>query len=585
MSPIRQLWFVLSPRRKAQLLGAAGLLILIGLVEMASLGLFGALLQVLTSPEGRVSGLGSKISAFLSFHGLAKSNLSGTELVKWLALGFGLAVSSAGFLRVLATWLSCRLTAALGTDVTTEVYERSLNQDYEEHIRHRAGELVSLVRDKTSEVVGVIFYLLNLFTSMIVGLLIVSGLVVLDPVFFIATVAFMGSFYGACGLFARRRMLSNSRKNAEGATQITKAVQEGFGNFRDIILDGSQKFYAKIFREAESRTRQASSNNIFLSMAPRYLTETAAMLFFIGILWWGAAYAENFRETLPRLGVLAMGAQRLMPLVQQGYMSWAVLTGSAAATRKVLEVLSQDVRPRVAKDLEPLPFRRDFKFKDVSFRYAETTPWVLRELNFQMKKGDRIGLVGTTGSGKTTFADLLMGLLWPTQGKIFVDGKPLKREDLARWRRNIAHVPQDIFLADASFAENIALGCESCQIDMVRVREAARRAQIASFIESKPRGYLEEIGDRGRNLSGGQRQRIGIARALYKNAQVLIFDEATSALDEQTELAVLESIGKLSADFTLLIVTHRPAPLKICSRYFDVKTKTEKKQNHGSTCC
>jgi len=555
-----------------QTLMAMGILVWIGLLEIASLALFGVLLQMLAMPEAESGKFPPLLRNLFSMLGVSEWDSGGLGAISWAALLFGGAMMAAGSCRIFVTWLCCRLTAALGTDVTTEVYERCLRQNYEEHIAYRAGELVSLVRDKASEVVSVIFYLLNLASSAVVGLLIVSGLVFLDPAFFVLTVAILGSFYGVCGLWSRRRMGRNSRINAEGTTLITKAVQEGFGAFRDIILDGSQKIYARIFREAEYRTRRASAANIFLSMTPRYLTETAAMVVFAGILWWGATFGENFRETLPRLGVLALGAQRLMPLIQQGYMSWAVLTGSAVATRMVLEVLSRKSDPHGATDLEPLPFRQSVQFQDVSYRYGESKPWVLEKLNYHLKKGDRVGVVGTTGSGKTTLADLLMGLLWPIEGKILVDGKPLQRADLPRWRKNIAHVPQDIFLADASFAENIALGCEQGQIDMQRVREAARKAQISSFIESKPRGYLEEIGDRGRNLSGGQRQRIGIARALYKNAEILVFDEATSALDNQTERAVMDSIQQLGEDLTIVIITHRPSILELCNEVLEINT-------------
>lgn len=553
-----------------QILMTGGVLVWIGLLEIASLALFGVLLQMLAVPEAGSGKFPPILRNFFSFFGVHGWESPGLGAISWAALLFGGVMMVAGSCRILVTWLCCRLTAALGTDVTTEVYERCLSQNYEEYITYRAGELVSLVRDKASEVVSVIFYLLNLATSLVVGLLIVSGLVFLDPVFFVLTVAILGSFYGICGLWSRRSMGRNSRINAEGTTLITKAVQEGFGAFRDIILDGSQKIYARIFREAEYRTRRASAANIFLSMTPRYLTETLAMVVFAGILWWGATFGENFRETLPRLGVLALGAQRLMPLIQQGYMSWAVLSGSAVATRMILEILQREPVDRTVPKADALPFRNSLVFRNVSFRYGQDKPWVLRDFHLSLHKGERIGVIGKTGSGKSTFVDILMGLLLPTAGEILVDGKILTWGELPRWRKNIAHVPQDIFLADASFAENIALGCEPGQIDMARVRTAARQAQIADFIESKPRGYREEVGDRGRNLSGGQRQRLGIARALYKQAQILVFDEATSALDGKTEQAVMESIHQLDPQFTVVMITHRPSVLAGCTQVVDL---------------
>jgi ATP-binding cassette subfamily B protein len=196
---------------------------------------------------------------------------------------------------------------------------------------------------------------------------------------------------------------------------------------------------------------------------------------------------------------------------------------------------------------------------------------VLRDVNLSIRRGERIGIVGETGSGKSTLVDLLMGLLEPTTGELLVDGVPVRGEQLRRWRGAIAHVPQSIFLADASIAENIAFGVPSACIDQARLEKAAGQAQIASFIHSLANGYETRVGERGVRLSGGQRQRIGIARALYKQAAVLVFDEATSALDEATEAEVIEAIEGLSIDLTIVMIAHRLSTLKRCGRLVSIK--------------
>ena len=198
------------------------------------------------------------------------------------------------------------------------------------------------------------------------------------------------------------------------------------------------------------------------------------------------------------------------------------------------------------------------------FRYSSDTPWVLDGFNLTISKGARVGFVGSTGSGKSTTLDLLMGLLMPTEGELLVDGQPVSGNRLRAWQRTIAHVPQSIYLADATLAENIAFGVPRDAIDLQRVQQAARQSQIADFIENRPEGYRAYVGERGIRLSGGQRQRIGIARALYKQASVLVFDEATSALDNATEQAVIDAIESFNRDLTILLIAHRLTTVRRC---------------------
>jgi ATP-binding cassette subfamily B protein len=274
--------------------------------------------------------------------------------------------------------------------------------------------------------------------------------------------------------------------------------------------------------------------------------------------------------------MLALGAQRLLPLMQQLYGNWSVVVGNKAALIDVLALLNQPVPKQASEpDPEPVAFNQSIRFENLGFQYSRNSPWVLDGVELTISKGARVGIIGSTGSGKSTLLDLLMGLLEPTRGKIMVDGCVLDQTNQRAWQRTVAHVPQSIFLSDASIAENIAFGISAGKIDFNRVRTAAQQAQISDFIESRVEGYGAAVGERGVRLSGGQRQRIGIARALYKQASVLIFDEATSALDNETELAVMHTIEGLSKDLTLFIIAHRLTTLKNC----DVVIKLEGGKN------
>ena len=275
--------------------------------------------------------------------------------------------------------------------------------------------------------------------------------------------------------------------------------------------------------------------------------------------------ASSVAAALPALGAMGLGAQRLLPLLQQLYGNWAVVAGSQGALADVVDLLDQPL-PHDAHELgpDPLPFEKAIVFDNVRFRYSSAGPWVLDGIDLVIPKGSRVGFVGRTGSGKSTALDLLMSLLEPTQGDILVDGQSIRSELRRAWQRTIAHVPQSIYLADTTVTENIAFGVAKEQIDLNRVRQAAIQAQMVDFIEKRPEGYDTLVGERGISLSGGQRQRIAIARALYRQATVLIFDEATSALDGTTETALMSAIAKLDRDLTILIVAHRLTTLRHC---------------------
>jgi ATP-binding cassette subfamily B protein len=278
-------------------------------------------------------------------------------------------------------------------------------------------------------------------------------------------------------------------------------------------------------------------------------------------------------NAIPVLGALALGAQRLLPVLQLAYAGWSSIRGSQASLADALDLLDQPMPAHADAPLPaPLPFKHSITLKGLAFRYAENTPWVLQHgLTLSIQKGSRIGIIGTTGSGKSTLLDILMGLLQSPHGDLAIDGIKITEKNQRSWQAHIAHVPQAIFLADTSIAENIAFGVPVAQIDNNRVREVAKKAQVAQAIESWPEQYDTLVGERGEKLSGGQRQRIGIARALYKRADVIVFDEATSALDNDTERAVMEAIENLGDELTVIIVAHRLTTLKNCTEVVELE--------------
>jgi len=264
--------------------------------------------------------------------------------------------------------------------------------------------------------------------------------------------------------------------------------------------------------------------------------------------------------------------------LQQAYSAVSSIKGEQASLQDTLDLLDQPL-PKYANNPEVLriPFRNQISLNGVSFRYPNQDDWVLRNISLIIKKGSRVGFIGTTGCGKTTLLDIVMGLLQPTSGTLEIDGVNITLENNRNWQSQIAHVPQAIFMADCSIEENIAFGIPMNQIIQEKVRFAAQQAQIANDIEAMPKKYQTIVGERGMQLSGGQRQRIGIARALYQEAKVIVFDEATSALDYKTEQSVINAIENLSKEPTFLIIAHRISTLKNCSQIVELSGGTIKR--------
>ncbi|MDA7434757.1 ABC transporter ATP-binding protein/permease [Synechococcus sp. AH-601-J22] len=565
------IWEHLSRRRRIQLGCLLVVMLASGGAELVSLGTVLPFLAVLSDPERLweqpiVQALAARV-------GFTQSN----QLFLPASLAFAAAAVLAAVVRLANLWLNGRLAAAVGSDLSCEAYRRTLYQPYGLHVQRNSSAVITSTTTQINLTVVALNSLLQLITSAVVAASLLTGLLVINAPMALAAAALFGSAYGVLANTARQELRRNGQKIVDASSQQLKALQEGLGAIRDVLLDGSQPTYLKIYREADRPQRQLRAKNIFLSAFPRYALEALGMVAIALLGGFLVLQRGSGAAVIPLLGALALGAQRLLPALQQIYSGWASLKGTDAAFQAVLAMLNQPLPPLVCV-AKPLPLREGISLVGVHFRYGLEQPEVLSRLDFEIRRGERIGLIGSTGGGKSTTVDLLMGLLEPTTGKVLVDGEDLHHpeypERLVAWRSSIAHVPQSVYLADSSIAENIAFGVPLDQIDFALVKHAAAKAQIASFIESSMDGYKSFVGERGIRLSGGQRQRIGIARALYKQASVLVFDEATSALDSGTELAVMEAINGLSESLTVIMIAHRLSTLKSCDRVIRLEQGT-----------
>ena len=541
-------------------------MILASIAEVISLGAVIPFLSILTAPE------------MIYKHDLMKpvieilSITSAEQLLLPITTTFILAVILAGVLRLTLLYVMTRLSYATGADLSINIYRRTLYQDYSVHISRNSSEVINGIITKTGTVIGgVIIPTLTLTSTLITIVAILGALFLIDIVVALSASIGFGVLYGVVIRYTRKKVSNNSVIIANQSTQMIKSLQEGLGGIRDVLIDASQPFYCNLYRNADLPLRRASGNNLFIRQSPRYVMEVVGMTLIAVIAYAMSLRVNGISSAIPILGALALGAQRLLPSLQQAYSAYSGLKGAQASFKDVLVLLDQPL-PLYSNQMpeEPLPFKHEIELKNLSFNYSnnmdQESAWILKNINLKLKKGERIGFMGLTGSGKSTLLDIIMGLLPPTDGELNVDNIEINADNRRSWQLHIAHVPQNIFLSDSTIEENIAFGIPKIKIDRKKVEEVAKQAQLANLIEGWNDGYQTFVGERGIRLSGGQRQRIGIARALYKEADVLIFDEATSALDHKTEQAVMKEIEKLNKDLTILIIAHRLTTLKGCDK-------------------
>jgi len=563
---LKRLWHHISPRRRGQFGLLLALMLFASFAEIISIGAVLPFLGVLTAPEPVFD------------HALAQPIIQAlgltapSQLLLPLTIAFGVAALLAGAMRLILLWASTRLSFATGADLSISIYRRTLYQPYAVHCALNSSEVINGISGKANGVIhSIIVPALTLISSSFMLIAILIALLAVEPVIALAAFGGFGLIYASIIRLTRKQLLADSQRIARESSHVIKSLQEGLGGIRDVLIDGSQATYCHIYRNADLPLRRAQGNNLFISSSPRYAMEALGMMLIAALAYSLAQQTDGIAKAIPILGALALGAQRLLPVLQQAYGSWISIQGGQASLQDTLELLDQTLPDYADQQAaKPLPFKHNISLKQLGFRYSPQTPYVLKQINLTIGKGSRVGFIGTTGSGKSTLLDIVMGLLKPTDGALEIDGQPLTPINNRAWQAHIAHVPQAIFLADSSIEENIAFGVPKDHIDPQRVRQAARQAQIADSIESWPEQYKTFVGERGIRLSGGQRQRIGIARALYKQADVIIFDEATSALDNETEQDVMQAIENLSKELTILIIAHRISTLKNCSQIVEL---------------
>ena len=562
----KKLFLLMERRRRYQLLLLLTLMILTSMFEVISIGAVIPFLGVLIEPSNIFELPAAQ--PFIQFLGVDQP----TQIILPISALFAIAVVMSGAMRVLLLWASVRFGFTLGVDFSVGIFTRVINQPYIAHTKQNSSDIISAISIKIAQVInGVVLSVLNMISSFIIVTAIITILIIINPSASLIAILFFTALYIFFYLYVKQRVKVNSSNVNRASNSLMKILQEALGGIRDIIINGNQQFYRSIFWRADLVFRKSLGNTLFITNSPRYFMETFGVLLIVLLAYILSTQGEkSFADGIPVLGALALGAQRLLPVMQLLYNSWGNIKGTHFVLEEVLGFLNLNDTKTMNVINDDCTFEKNIRLKDVSFGYDENPLPAINNVNIEIKKGDCIGIIGKTGSGKSTLIDIMMGLLDLTHGTLEVDENVITSSNRRAWQSRIAHVPQNIYLSDSTIEENIAFGIPVEEIDSSLVRRAAISANIDSVVNEWPLKYKTILGERGIRLSGGQRQRIGIARALYKQADVLFLDEATSSVDTSTESSIMKAIEELGNDVTLIIIAHRITTLKNCSRILEL---------------
>ena len=540
-------------------------MLIASVAELVSIGMVVPFLSVLIDPSIIFESEVSRI--FLHIFKITDES----EILLPITVAFSSAALVAGMIRVSLTIAQTRIGYLTGAELGVQIFNKTLHQSYETHLGNNTSDVIAAIGHKTTALVqqGIIAVLTMISYSLLL-IAIICVLMFINLKVSIVSFAVFGGIYGGM-IFVTKPILEEKGKlvtRMQGS--VVKNIQEGLGAIRDILLDGSQSVFTGAFKRSEFKLRQAQISHIILSTTPKFIVEALGIAL-IAILAYVLIQDEaSSGEIFPTLGALALGAQRLLPNLQQLYATWSSYRAGQAAFSDALDLLDQPIK-KINQGAKPLKFRDGVRLVNVSFHYQFRNTLILDSVNLDLPKGARVGIIGVTGSGKSTVLDIIMGLLKPTSGDLLVDNIVIDQTNSHLWQAMVSHVPQTIFLSDATIAENIAFGESNDEIDYQRLEIAMEKAQLSAAIKDFPHGNQTLVGERGARLSGGQRQRIGIARAIYKGSDFIVFDEATSALDSFTESEVMKSISDLPKEITMIIVTHRTSTLAECDYIYQIK--------------
>ncbi len=565
LNTYRKLYDLLDQRERRLALLVFGLMLFVALFEMAGIASVMPFIAVLSNPDV------IETNRYLAFTYELLNFESRESFLFWLGVTVFLLLVSSLAVKAFAFWVQVRYSHMRNHSLGCRLVGGYLGQPYQWFLNQHSSEFAASVLQEVSQVVnGSLFPAMQMIAHLLVVVFLLALLVIVDPMLALTSALVVGGAYGIIFFSVRTYLTRIGAERRQANRERFHVVNEAFGGIKDVKVAGLESAYLERFRKPSSRVARRNSSAKVVAQLPSYVMQGIVFGGMILVVLYLMANRGGFQEALPVLAVYAFAGYRLMPALQALYNEFSALRFAEPA----LNALHNDMQTLDLTRIEPrepqrLGMREHLALCDVQYTYPNAAQPALDGVNLRINVQTTVGLVGATGSGKTTTVDVILGLLMPQAGHIEVDGRPLTADNLRAWQRSLGYVPQHIYLTDDSVAANIAFGVPARKIDHSAVERAARIANLHDFIITEmPEGYATSVGERGVRLSGGQRQRIGIARALYHDPDVLILDEATSALDNLTEKAVMEAVGNLGSRKTVILIAHRLSTVRACDEIF-----------------
>jgi len=548
-------------------------MVIVSILEVLSIGSVIPFISILFNPEILEKNSFFNFIYFKTFH-LNKDNIDFN-----VTLFFILIIILSASSRIILLRTQLKTGAYYATKFARNIFERHLNLSYFEYTQlnssylqsnlYKVGEVGSWFITPFLTILSSIFILL--FVTSFLFFLISSWNVIFILGLFITIHLIINYFY-------KQKLKINSELLDSEHTRMIKIAQETNGAFRDIKLSNIKDDFINIYSSSLLLYRKSWLSLNTLNQSPKYFIEALAIIFLSTSSLYYKITGGDINAGIIIIGALVLATQRMLPILQNIFISLTTIKTYYSSIISIFDTLYhyQFTKNSNHYSNSNLSFNSSIVIKNLSFRYSIKSKNVLSNINLVINKGDRVGFVGSSGSGKSTLVDIIMGLLNPIEGKIYIDNQLLSKENLSSWQKYISNVPQNIFLKDSTILENIAFGIPKDQININNVILAAQKSMLHDFIDTLPLKYETIVGEYGIRLSGGQRQRIGIARAFYRDARVIVLDEATSALDNQTELDIVNSINKADTDLTIIVIAHRITTLANCNKIYDLSNNNLK---------
>ena len=566
LSSLKQLWHILSPLDKRKVIYVFILVMGMAFIESAGVISIMPFLAVLSNPN--VVESNSYLKQLYDFTGAANKQ----NFILYLGFLSLFVVMCSTVFKIVTQYAVNRFASLQRHYFSTRLLKTYLQQNYEFFIQRNSATLVKNILSEVDQLIWtMILPALTLMSYGVVLLSMVGILLLYDPLMAIATAFVLGLFYASIYMLVRKKLTQIGQEFTQANKERYQTCQEALAGIKDVMINNAEHGYIKQFEESSRVFARHIATRETLGQVPLNVIETVGYGCLIGLAMLLVVSGKEVSHILPVLGLYGFAAYRMLPAAQNMYraISQIKFSEQVLSVLKPEFALEKDELKHIEKDsTQYLKFEHSIRLENISFAYPNRIESsILNNFSLEVNKNASLGIVGKSGSGKSTLMDIMLGLLFPQQGKVYIDDVELTADNITQWRDLVGYVPQNIYLADKSIAENIAFGVAKIDIDLKRVELVARQAQIDDFIQSQlPLGYHTLVGERGVMLSGGQRQRIGIARALYKNPQVLFMDEATSALDTETEQAVNEAIQNLNGKMTMVIIAHRESAVAQCNQ-------------------